>query len=476
MSSLVKERFEYGKYFNLELIRMLAFCIASGSLLLVSYYSSVYFESFGFIPVFIFVYFLVFILGDLKSILYAAWFLMPFELYLTVTATTHILPVEIINITIFVFIFVKVLIEKGKYKMTGYEKLLGLYLFFAVLGLLKSPVKTTSLGVFISIINGYALFFAITQYAEKKDLKKFIYIFIFLGLLESILMLLQITTGKFGYIPREGKRGVIESLFQSGVAIVTLGNGTFRHFNAVGSFIDIIYPFFLAFLYLSKRKIIWFIGLIIMIMGIVITHSRGTLLATLVSSILFLIIVSKNKFLKVFFPISVGFISLVMAGIIWRMGYAVAIVPSLFGRLALWNAGFIAFKQNFLIGGGIGSSVFYTTRYYGLASKYHSLYVTLLAERGIIGFTIFMSILFVFIRKNFRSLRRLNKFKERNILMKGIVIGSLCSFAGFLAHELVDHAYVNPVFKFWFYGFLGFSYHVSRYTKKLTGSADKQEQ
>lgn len=472
MKEIIRPLEEKSKKEKQLIYSLLGLFIAAGSSLLISYLSSSCYETFGFLPVFLFTYFLIFLLVDLKHLILTVWFLMPFELHLTITSSTHILPIEVINITVFIFLITKLIIERGTYKLTGYEKILIIYLFCSIISLLKSPAKTTAMGQFLSTINGIAFFTIITQYCEKKDLRKFVYIFLFLGIMESILMYLQIKTGEFGYIPKVGKRGVIESLAQGNVSIVKLGNGTFHHFNHIGSFLDVVYPFFLAFLYTARKKILWFAGTSIMIFGVIITHSRGSLIATLVSSIAFLILVSESKFLKIVFPITIGSLSIVLAGMLWALGYAPAIIPSLLARLYMWSVGLNVFKQNFLFGGGIGSSLYYTKIFYGEATQYHSVYISLLSERGIIGFILWLFILFIFFSMNLKSLKLIKRVEEseESRFLLAFTIGSICSFIGFLTHELVEHVFLTAPFKLWFYAFLGFSFLTRKYIYDKYGS------
>lgn len=109
---------------------------------------------------------------DLKTLLMVVWALVPFQLSLSVTSTTNVWPVEVMGFPLYAFLLIRFVIEKQRYEFTGFEKLLFCFLMTAFIGVLRSPVKYTSMGALLGILNGVLFFFMVSQFLNKEDVWK----------------------------------------------------------------------------------------------------------------------------------------------------------------------------------------------------------------------------------------------------------------------------------------------------------------
>lgn len=127
-------------------------------------------------------------------------------------------------------------------------------------------------------------------------------------------------------------------------------------------------------------------------------------------------------------------------------------------RAMLVQEGINIFKKRPIIGTGLGleNYLFYFNSYVGPKgpARSHSVYISYLAELGIVGFSIFMALILNINVKLYRLFRR-NNDPYRNIInvnrSKGFLVGSFVLLIAFLTGEHITSPYV------WFFWALGLS-------------------
>jgi O-antigen ligase len=175
--------------------------------------------------------------------------------------------------------------------------------------------------------------------------------------------------------------------------------------------------FVVAFVFLSYLltvtpnpilKLLAMVGMIITFFGVFYTVSRTGMILLAVAVVLLFILQSRFKYRILIAVISaVAFITIIFfsASI---LNFMQTIVPSISEgtdtiglRYALWKAGYAMWKDHILKGVGIGmfpSQLIYypdPTYYFFFSMRMvaHNMYISMLAETGIIGFGLFMSLL-----------------------------------------------------------------------------------
>lgn len=91
-----------------------------------------------------------------------------------------------------------------------------------------------------------------------------------------------------------------------------LASGTFRHFNTLASFLVLCLPVAFAF-WLQYKKNSWLIALIVIFIGIIITFSRGALMAACFITALMYFIFSPNRLIKIYLSILLFLLVLILA-------------------------------------------------------------------------------------------------------------------------------------------------------------------
>jgi len=207
----------------------------------------------------------------------------------------------------------------------------------------------------------------------------------------------------------------------------------------------------------EKKKILKIFSLIISIalfLALVITFSRAGLIGFFVM-ILIMTLKAKRK-MKASFLLLLALIILinVLPGKVWERFEKTNIegpssdgdIASTKRRLMLAKAAVKMFVDHPLFGVGVGNYYFECKKYEPIwAGRAHSMYLETLAELGIVGFFLFLCMLFY----TFRSLQRIiNSKSNLNAYASGLYVG----LTGFLIAALFFHAQHEKVL--WFVVFM----------------------
>lgn len=183
----------------------------------------------------------------------------------------------------------------------------------------------------------------------------------------------------------------------------------YRGADIAGGFLACFTPFLLAFILLTKKRVIKFaclVGLIICALGIFTTYSRGSILSLGVASIV-TILLSAKKVLKaskltafiillVFIALALNWQTWVPRSIVSRMESTiqeqvyvgdVVLDGSSLERMDKWKKGIEIFNTNPLFGTGFKIPEFV------LGTDTHNAFIQIAAEMGFFGFLTFISFL-----------------------------------------------------------------------------------
>jgi|GEM_PF-3107618 len=207
----------------------------------------------------------------------------------------------------------------------------------------------------------------------------------------------------------------------------------------------------LSFFYKFKnRKFAWEMWLCLgsMVMGLLLTFSRGGLVACL-GGILILAILFKKKILWII-PI-VFLVAFIFGKNLYgnRAAHEGAIDPTVETRLLMLKDATRMFQSHLWT--GIGLNTYYKTheKSHSLAippSYAHNSYIQMIAEVGIVGFMSFMALMIYWFGRGMRSFRKLRD-PELKFLLGGVLAGvfGLCT-ASFFDNVLFE---LLPVTFFW---------------------------
>jgi O-antigen ligase len=188
-----------------------------------------------------------------------------------------------------------------------------------------------------------------------------------------------------------------------------------RGSDIAGGFLAIFTPFILSFTLFTKRRIIKILGfgsMIICVMGLFATYSRGSIMALGIASLVSIIVGFKallktSKFTAVLVIIIIFGLALYwqkwvpesivnrIKGTVQEQAYVGEVVldESSQGRMDKWETGIEIFKTNFLFGVGFKIPNFM------LGTDTHNTFIQIAAEMGIFGFLAFLIFLFtIFIK------------------------------------------------------------------------------
>ena len=286
------------------------------------------------------------------------------------------------------------------------------------------------------------LFYFAQIFLKKKHVKIILKVFLASGLLLCIDGIFQRITGHD---------------FLRGYELINVLNfryygttASFKHFNIFGAYLLVLFFVTLGFLKEAKKKpikISFIFYLVLILVNILFTYSRGAWVSFLVANffiLTFFFYENKKKLLYLIFP------AVLVLGII-----AFPTVRERFmlifrnegdsDRFEVWAAAVLMFKDSPLIGRGLGLFMDYLPQYTWATGRYaHNCYLQMLAETGILGLSSFLWLLGVIIWEGFRILRR--RFDN-------IFAGMYFGLSVFLIHAFFDnHFYSLKIYTlFWIF-------------------------
>jgi O-antigen ligase len=278
-------------------------------------------------------------------------------------------------------------------------------------------------------------------------------------LFQASLGILQSLTGQFGATFQDN-RGILGYL-GIGSTLVWHGEGTFGHFNSLGTFLSTLLLFYIPINYfLVKNKKKGYIILFILLFGLITTYSRGSLLGLLSGLIFFLFQIQKNKIKLFSILIPLFLIFFITANFLKDTSYITTLSP----RNDIWMMGYTVATsniKNLIFGTGLLSYEEITWRYipanilpmYYRDFQAHSFYLSHIVEMGIVGLTIIMA----FLINNLVIFYKGSQISNNKLLKTLHSSVSLYIFSIFFL-GIFDHAFYLFTFRIWLYVMLGIVY------------------
>ncbi len=280
----------------------------------------------------------------------------------------------------------------------------------------------------------FAVYFMLSRLSDQKTIRFFVSVLIASVFLEAVIGISQSFIGfpVFPHIVDElytHDRNYLAYIIPSISSLVNQGSGTFEHFNGLGGFLSLTVPIIWGYWLSNKSDKPRFIILLIAVLGVITTYSRGALLGSIIGIIFIYLYrsnVSKTKIFRNLLIISV-LIILVGGSIIQNYYQSTENFSS---RFDTWSFAMDIALRNFdklIFGYGV---FFFRENFLGLAESLtdlHSGQLQIFLELGIVGFILFMILFIKAIKK---------AVKENNILKLSLAGGVLA----FFFHQLLDNA------------------------------------
>lgn len=278
--------------------------------------------------------------------------------------------------------------------------LFSVFIFSATISILYAANKQLSLTNLMSLYYAYFLFLGLSIFIRFRESNYSIIVngLIVAGIVNGFFSLLQVATGSF-FMPGTPDRSIsTEGLNRA--------NGLYDDPNYLGLFLVCLWPFLFTKKFKYKKIIFLFFGIIILL-----TFSRATAIIFVIQLVLFLYLKTKNKFYFLLKTTSILFSLSFIIFVFNPMGLATRFLTvgslvegndgsydnSTAERLDVFFAGIKMFKDYPWFGIGYGNFQHFSSFYMDFSPRAvvaHNTYITILAELGIIGFLIFIAIIY----------------------------------------------------------------------------------
>mgnify|MGYP003288583501 CR=1 FL=1 len=282
----------------------------------------------------------------------------------------------------------------------------------------------------------------INTVSTKKQMKFYLSIFVISGTLSALYGLYQYFCGDI--YSQEWLDG---NMFEE---IKMRVYSTFANPNVFGEYLLLVIPFSIMLFIDSKgilKKLFWLGNSSILILALILTFSRGCWLGIIFSLFVLAILIDKRL-------IWLGVVGLIIApfilpeSIIARFTSIGNLADSSTSyRVYIWLGTIDMLKDYFLSGIGLGTSSFnsvYPLYSYNeiVAPHSHSLYLQLFVEYGVVGFIVFIGIIYNFYKETIISY-----IKNKNY----ITVAAIAAISGFLIQSATDYTWYNyrVVLVFW---------------------------
>lgn len=252
--------------------------------------------------------------------------------------------------------------------------------------------------------------------------------------------------------------------------------GLIESVNALASFyifgISIIISFMSIYKENKKIRFILKVILIIILLGMIFSISRSSLLASIIAICIYFFVIKRKQFLKIFIPIivliSIPFLfkeSSDFIFLLFRMSEGVA------QRDQLWQLAINIINDNLIFGVGPGAYQFYMFKYFPVAIESwqgqfyvelwnvakgtnlsHNFYLALFSDMGIFGLMIAVSVPSIFIYNSFKLFKSYsNQKNEKYFLAVGFfALGIALALRGMVeVLNMMTYGWITLDLPFW---------------------------
>jgi O-antigen ligase len=380
-------------------------------------------------------------------------------------------------------------------------------------------VSTTST---LSIASGVSL-------AESLKHASYLAVFIFCLLLmntrQRILQLLNVLFASSAIIAlysvinvmTNGAFSFIESIPPWNAPWSQAGHGTFSYQNHYASFLTLTIPLGFALIYVNIKSsnnslndnmgrtklqylldfalsinVVYLVAMLIMISALITTSSRGgnmIFIISLFTTLLSVLVQQKHNqhkgirkkirvqfktvllalaaLIVLVFILSLSGISDSLDSRLSKKGFA----PS--GRDIMHQTAFKIIKDFPLVGSGAGTYPIIQHQYKApalgntaMSKRAHNDYLELLANQGIIGFSLLAAAIGLLLSTLFAGLKQRSTSNSRGDSLYGVKVASYCSVTTILMHSLVDFNFHLPINVVYFYAIIAIGINVKHVNQK----------
>ena len=383
----------------------------------------------------------------LDKLLEASIFTKP-EIWLTlVVALAPFLPTMLVlALVLFTLLtlILKACVDKN-FELKYYKINTWIFAFILVVAFcaLTSVSTVESIKIGMLIISFILFYFVwINTVTTKEQMRFYISIFVMAGTLSALYGLYQYFFGDI--YSQEWLDG---NMFEE---IKMRVYSTFANPNVFGEYLLLVIPFS-AMLCIKARtwftRLFWLGNFGVLMLALVLTFSRGCWLGIIFALFILAILIDKR---------------LIWVGVVVLIALPFVLPESIISRFTsignmadtstsyrvyIWLGTIAMLKDYFLCGIGLGTSSFnivYPLYAYNdiVAPHSHSLYLQLFVEYGLVGFIVFMGIIYNFYKETIISY-----LKNKNF----ITMASISSISGFLIQSATDYTWYNyrVVLVFW---------------------------
>jgi len=328
------------------------------------------------------------------------------------------------------------------FKEARLSLLLGFFLCWILFtSLFCSPAKLISLKYFYQHLVSFIWFLILLNFCEPREkIKIIIYIWVFSSTLACFC-------------------GIGQYLLD-GIPYSTFGNK-----NIFSAFIVLTLPVITALLFNKKNSVLWCWAVIIHLLALAATDSRGALLGGLMGFFLFLLLVISRRKIIMGLCLGVSFLLIIVS---FQGSLLDVFISDI--RFFIWQGTWEMIKSSPFLGVGGGLfflrfSLFCPSDYYfqdvavDATRHAHNEFLQIWAETGIVGLILFLSVVVFFLYQIMYRVKR-EENREIALLIKGIISG----LVALLVHNLLSMNFRMPTSFIWFYLILGLVYGC--YTKK----------
>ena len=326
------------------------------------------------------------------------------------------------------------------------------YIFVIVISSIFSvtPKESMYAGAVWSVFLLY--FFAMYHVVERKEqLKTLLHVFVFSGVVVSLIGLLQ---WRFG--DSMAASWIDEEMFEDVTTRIyaTLGNP-----NTLAQFLVLVLPVSVAMLFTQKdwlSKFYYLCASGVVALALILTYSRGCYLAALLS-VFVMIIILKPKCIWLFFVGAVLAMFVLPDSIINRFASIGNLNDSSTSfRVYVWIGTIELLKVFWPCGIGLGidsySKIYPYYAYPGvLVNHAHNVYLQTAADFGIMGIVICVFLFISYFRNGFSAYK-----KTADKADKVLIISLAAAMVGLLAEGMFDYIFYNYRVFFLFAASLGF--------------------
>lgn len=247
---------------------------------------------------------------------------------------------------------------------------------------------------------------------------------------------------------------------------VTRVYGTLQNPNLLGAYLIGVFPFLLSSFFLFKFKSLPIITILLSLLSIFWTYSRGAYFGFFVSMLFYFYFIFRilwNKANRQQRKLILAFLIMIIflgIGIFLRSSYFQKRILSVFTlwghssnatRIVIWERSFRIFRDFFLTGIGLGNDVFRRVYAFYMEPKFtalasYNLFLEIGIEGGIFALIVFLIMLYYLFKIFFK------RYNSWNFIYKIIGISALSSVVAPLFHGFVDTMWYRPYPQiiFWF--------------------------